>query len=420
MTPPPPSERAHFPPFAQFPRISTWFMFLVVVLAPAFTPPVRAIETRLPLFAISVRKPSANDGFGSSLAISPSGLLAVGATEYHWAPDAGVVRVFDLSTRALLRTIGNPAPYGEDRFGWSLAFAGSSLFVASYRDDEGKNLLRFHTAEWQLGPALSPVPAERSRVAGEGSTVVARDGTNVLVFASSGGQFLRSFPDLSGAPSEAPLVLREGLVAIANGTNDTVWIADLETGAELHVVSNPDPARYGGFAESIDLRGGRLLVGAADGWPPATDGVFLFDVANPVAPLVAEGPGLHVGFGEAVALTEAGELVVGAPRMPNLVGGVGLARLHTETGEPLVDFIPDRPAPSFGEVIATLGNRVVVAAPQATAECCAGAGMVFVYRGTAPEPEPSPVPEADCGDVDGDGVVDSADLLIRLLGERAP
>lgn len=396
------------------PRLASRAGFAWILIA-ASTFRAEAIESRLPIFTIVPPKPAESVRFGDSLATSDAGLLAIGSPEYHWAPGAGVVRIYEPATGRFLRFIGNPSPYAGDGFGFSAAFGGASVFVASKYDRDGHDILRINLSTGEAGAPLDL--SDRSRIAADGGFLVARDEGDVRVYESRLGAFVRSFPDLSGANADGPILLGSGRVAIANSEARTVWVADFETGEPIVTLANPDPGTVGDFGASIALRGDLLVVGATGG--SGLDAAFLYDLRSPGAPATAIEPVLRSRFGEAVALTEAGEVLVGAPAMTNAFGGTGMARLYSGAGEPLMDLLPDRQATGFGGVVATQGNRIVVAAPEATAECCTGAGLVFVFKGSAPEPDPPPAPNVECGDLDGNGVVDAADLLINLLGTNA-
>src|SRR5262245_33454487 len=51
------------------------------------------------------------------------------------APEAGIVKHFRRSDGALLRTLESPAPATGDRFGFSIAVAGSLIIVGAPGDD---------------------------------------------------------------------------------------------------------------------------------------------------------------------------------------------------------------------------------------------------------------------------------------------
>lgn len=76
--------------------------------------------------------------FGRGL-VAVGDMVAVGAP-WHHDPETsftGVVHIFDASTGALLRTISNPDPETNDRFGWSLAALGTDLLIGAPGGENG-------------------------------------------------------------------------------------------------------------------------------------------------------------------------------------------------------------------------------------------------------------------------------------------
>src|SRR5688572_18010905 len=74
---------------------------------------------------------------GSSVAVE--GGFAVAAAPYDdtGAPDAGVVKVFESTTGALLHVLANPGPASGDNFGNSVAISGTRVVVGAPYDDTG-------------------------------------------------------------------------------------------------------------------------------------------------------------------------------------------------------------------------------------------------------------------------------------------
>jgi hypothetical protein len=82
---------------------------------------------------------AAGDRFGSGVAISGNYAI-VGAYNESDAEGfaSGKAYIFDVTTGALLHTLDNPNPYGtsaSDYFGWSAGIAGNYAIVSAYRED---------------------------------------------------------------------------------------------------------------------------------------------------------------------------------------------------------------------------------------------------------------------------------------------
>jgi hypothetical protein len=71
---------------------------------------------------------------GNAVAISGDFVAVGGAADNLDWDTTGIVKVFRLSTGALVHVIRNPTPAMNDDFGWSVAMSGSRLAVSARRD----------------------------------------------------------------------------------------------------------------------------------------------------------------------------------------------------------------------------------------------------------------------------------------------
>jgi hypothetical protein len=125
--------------------------------------------------------PGAYDWFGFDVAVSGNTLVVGALDDNTGAPDAGAAYVFDGATGTLLRTLTNPTPAVCDEFGYSVAVSGNTVVVGAYYDDTGARdagaAYMFDAATGVLLRTLAnPVPAVEDRfghsVAASGNTVV--------------------------------------------------------------------------------------------------------------------------------------------------------------------------------------------------------------------------------------------------------
>jgi len=82
--------------------------------------------------------PAGADFFGDSVAVSGN-LVVVGARNDHPGEieGQGTAYVFDARTGALLATLDNPAPSANDQFGTSVAVSGNAVVVGAPSEDPG-------------------------------------------------------------------------------------------------------------------------------------------------------------------------------------------------------------------------------------------------------------------------------------------
>ncbi|MGI8905405.1 MAG: hypothetical protein ACR2IE_02815 [Candidatus Sumerlaeaceae bacterium] len=91
---------------------------------------IYATGSASPAFTLENPAPGSATGFGTAVAYSEDGLVAVGAPGSATAASGGSVSIYSASTGAMVGTIPNPGGAG-DQFGFALANLGSSLIIGA-------------------------------------------------------------------------------------------------------------------------------------------------------------------------------------------------------------------------------------------------------------------------------------------------
>ena len=292
--------------------------------------------------------------------------------------DSGVVKVFNSTTGALLHVIPNPSPAFYDNFGNSVAISGSRLVVGASGDDTGAGNagvayvfdLASGTPTVPVVTLNNPAPASLDFF----GHAVAISGTRVVVGA---------YRDDAGANDAGSVYVYD----IGTAT-PTVPVATL---------SNPTPAAFDIFGNSVAISGTRVVVGAPQDDTGASDAgsAYLYDLASgtptvPVLTISNPTPASSEAFGRAVAISGT-RVVIGAPQ-DNGGGNLnGAAYVYdVGSGTPTVPVATlNNPTPAlldgFGSAVAIFGTRIVVGAPQDDAGAT-DTGSAYVYDLTSGTP----------------------------------
>lgn len=305
-------------------------LFLRSILGPGISAPVIAIE---------------------------GGILAIAdPTSDLGAPDAGIVRLFDVATGALLRQVDNPSPVAGDQFGSSVALAGGRLFVGVPRDDTG---------------ALN---------AGVVEVFTVSTGTNERTIPNP----LPNISDFFGGSLSATSLR---LLVGAHNDRDIpggAFYFEASTGALFDTLTNPSGNLGEEFGGSVSLESSfDLLVGT----PGATVGgiedagaVYHFLPGGALIETLTDlDPREADRFGEELA-SVPNRLVVGAPLDDSDAPNAGSAALHVLSSSnvtPLVNPSVDSNA-EFGGSIAIEGELMVVGARNAGVSQYGAASLVHV------------------------------------------
>jgi hypothetical protein len=257
------------------------------------------------------------------------------------APGAGIVKHFRRGDGELLRTLESPAPATGDRFGFSIAVAGTLIIVGAPGDDaagvdSGAAFVFDGATGAHLRTLHAPSPIPNAQF---GFSVAAR-GDDIIVGA----------PFAGGAQADA----------------GAAYLFDGASGDLLLTFTN-DGAGGDEFGAAVARAGNDVLVGAPrdSGVVDSAGAAFLFDGATGTRLNVFRGPQGGEGdlFGASVAPIGA-DVIIGAP----FAEGSGAVYRFDRLGETpsktyLPPDIPPSGATAFGIALATVERDFLVSAP---------------------------------------------------------
>jgi len=250
------------------------------------------------------------------------------------APEAGIVKHFRRGDGALLRTFESPTPATGDRFGSSIAVAGSLIIVGAPGDDAaGVDSGAVFVFDGGTGAHVrtlhAPTPIANAQF---GFSVAAR-GDDIIV----------------GAP----------FAGVAQADAGAAYLFDGASGDLLLTFTNDGTSGDDFFGAAVARAGNDVLVGA-----PLDSGAgaaFLFDGATGARLNVFRGPQAAEGdlFGTSVAPI-GGDVIIGAP----FAEGDGAVYRFDRLGDtPSKTYLPPDGATAFGTALATVGRDFLVSAP---------------------------------------------------------
>ena len=286
----------------------------------------------------------------------------------------GSAYVFDGQTGAPLLTIRNPSPQHFGHFSLSLETIGSRLFISSEADSSGTpgKVYIYNPLTGQLQSSLlNPQPANGSW------------GFGFKLEAHAGDLFV-------GAPGAKIMGTDGGQVYRFNGT----------TLAQTLTIPNPHPSTFASFGRDLDTDDSHLLVGSPGFALPGKASVGeanLFDVQTGalLRTISNPEPAANIRFGESVALV--GDFaVIGAPGVSIPGPGkfnVGAFYVFNANTCALLDKILD-PVPGANDYftggdgggnLLRIGGRLVASNYSKDVSGISSAGGVNVYS-VVPEP----------------------------------
>lgn len=200
--------------------------------------------------------PVASDQFGYSVALHGNRVLIGANRQDTGAAQAGIAYLIDATTGAVLQTLTNPSPGGDDEFGIAVALSDNRMLVGcAFDDSDGAD----------AGIAyLFDVSTGALRYAFRNSSVLGNDHFGISVALSQDYAVIGAHRDQTGME---PL--------------GTVHLFDVETGWLIGRIDNPLPAVNDLFGAGVALSGTRVLVGASGDDTVLTDAgsAYLFDSA---------------------------------------------------------------------------------------------------------------------------------------------
>jgi cysteine-rich repeat protein len=312
--------------------------------------------------------PDPGDEFGFAVAgVGP--WVVVGAPFDGTAgPQAGAVYVFDGATGGLVRTLLNPTPGRNDRFGWALAAAGTDILIGAPQDDTGAGsggaVYRYNGATGALNQVYlnsSPHPGDQFGFA------VAALGASVIVGA----------PGRDAAGSVVPPLLDIGAAYLFNGS----------TAVLMRTFVSPNQNTEDGFGWSVAAVGTAVLVGAPfDHAGSAKSGAaYLFNGSTGalLSTLMKATRVANDDYGFKVAALGTDKMLVGARRDDGGALNAGAVYLYrAPNGELLATFQKGIPGgdEDFGRTIVAVDTmKFFVGAPMDNSVEIE-AGAVYAFR----------------------------------------
>ena len=330
------------------------------------------------LFVLLNPRP-ADLSFGISVAISGTRVVVGAYSESTGTINAGSAYVYDLSSGTPTQpvtTLNNPSPAVGDDFGLSVAISGTRVVVGAPRDDTGAtNAGSAYVYDLTSGTPTVPVASLSISVANASlGKSLAISGTNVVV----------------GAPDDSSTgVPNGGRVYVYNMSSGTPTVP-------VATLNKPSPADYDYFGYSVTISDTRVVVGApyTDTGASGAGSAYVYDLASgtPTVPVVTlNNPDPSSGdlFGASVAISST-RVVVGVPYKEGGVFASGIlynaGRAYAydlSNGTPSVPVATlNNPSPVdddfFSYSVAISGTRVVVGAPSDDTGAT-NAGSAYVY-----------------------------------------
>ena len=191
----------------------------------------------LKLQTISNPNPGAGFNFGWDVqSISNTNTIVIAEVQAGFGGSGpGFIHLFDLDSNTITRTIANPSPDRGDRFGWHILTTRNKILSTAINDDTngpnaGSVYVFDHTGNLQYTLANPIAPG-----GGFGSLAINEE-QGVLFVGDSGF-------DVGG-----------------NTAVGEVYMFDLDTGAHLGTIKNPEPSANDGFGATLLIEGHNLFV----------------------------------------------------------------------------------------------------------------------------------------------------------------
>ena len=328
-------------------------------------------------YSISTPPTAMQGGAQLGFSVAVDGSYTVVGAPYNdiGAQDAGVAKVFDTASGALLHVIPNPNPSAGDSFGWSVAISGSRVVVGAPYD----NAAAGSAFVYDLAGATPTTPVATLNNPGPVTTnerfgaAVAISGTRVVV----------------GTPDD-------DWNADAAGSAYVYDLAGATPTTPVATLNNPTPMLQEQFGFSVAISGTRVVVGDPydDTGAPGAGSAYVYDLSSatatmPVVTLNHPSPAVEL-FGTSVAISGT-RVAVGAPS--DDPGYAGSAYVYDLAGAiptvPMQTLNNPDPDPTandqFGISVAISGTRIVVGAYLNDAGA-GQAGSTYVYDLAATTP----------------------------------
>ena len=385
----------------------------------------------VPMLTLTKPSPLGFEQFGASVSISGNRLV-IGAPVTRIAQvNAGSAYVYDLSSATPtvpVATLNNPTPATGDNFGSSVAISGTGIVIGAYQDDTGQtDAGSAYVYNLTSAPPTVPVSVLNNPSPGAGDyfgSSVAIDGTRFVVGAlanitggrSAGSAYIYDFnsptPTIPILTLNKPMPVssdRFGISVAISGTRVVVGASGDDTGTtsagsaygydlnsltpDVPIVTwrNPTPTSSAYFGYSVAISGTRVVAGTPQDDTGATDAgsAYAYDLASatptvPFAKLNNPGPTLNDHFGASVSVSGT-RLVVGVPADQTGAFLSGIAYVFdlasAQPGMPVITLINPVPqgGAGFGGSVAISESRLVVGTSQKDYLGYRDSGGAYVY-----------------------------------------
>ena len=240
------------------------------------------------LFKLTASDASADDNFGTSVAISGNTIIVGSTGDSDAGEDSGAAYVFDAATGQQLFKLTASDAAADDTFGFSVAVSGTIAVIGAFGD--GDNAGAAYVFETTTGQELQKLTATDSAAGDDFGRSVAVSG-NVAVIGAT-------FDDDDGDAS------------------GSAYVFDTTTGQQLFKLTASDAAELDYFGDSVAISGNTAIIGAfqdADAGP-LTGAAYIFDITTgqQVFKYTASDATTALAFGLSVAISD-GLAVAGAP-----------------------------------------------------------------------------------------------------------
>ncbi len=369
------------------------------------------------LATIANPTPAAGDAFGSTVGISGNLVVVSASGDDSGGADSGTAYVFNATTGALLATLANPTPGAGDNFGSSVGISGNTVVVGASGDDStggdsGSAYLFNATTGALIATLANPTPAGNDQfgfsVAISGNFAVvgafldntgAKDTGSAYVFNATSGALMNSLanPTPTAGDNFGFSVSVSGNTVAVGALSDDIggedsgkaYLFNATSGALIATLAKPTPVSFDELGLSVAISGTSVLVGAPyeDTLEDASGSVFIFDsttgaLSSTLTNPISTGSELTGNaFGYSVA-EDGNYRVVGAPFADfGSTADSGFAYVYDSTTGALL-YPLSNPTPAagdfFGYNVAISGNKIVVGAFQDDVGAT-DSGVVYIF-----------------------------------------
>jgi hypothetical protein len=326
-----------------------------------------------------------NDGFGISVAVSGSTIVVGAPLSTVGNPNdgefQGAIYVFTMSGASIAQIAEetDPAQSNEDRFGTSVAMAGSTIVVGATELD-GDGAAYVYTVSGSDVTLMDSLSANDGARQDEFGTSVAVSGSTIVVGA----------PDHNAGFTNPSVAQGTAYVYTVSGSSVT----------QLAELPNPvtSDSQADDFAESVAVSGATIVLGAPPGYEAPDGGIgtaFVYTVSGTSVTQTAEldAPDDAHGDGFGISVSMSGStIVVGAPYVTvNGQNNEGVADVYTKSGSSVSQtqelYASDGySGDEFGSTVDVSGSTVLVGAPEHVNDSeDVGATYVFMLSGASPQ-----------------------------------